>query len=74
MQRVIAIMQFVLSGLCALLAFATVVNFGFIVTRPDSISVANVFVGQGLLITILAALSTVLFRRARRNLGGDTGT
>ena len=74
MQRLIAIMQFILSGLCAVLAAATLVNFGFIATRPDSLSVANVFVGQGLLIICLAALSTVLFRRARRNLDGDTGS
>jgi len=68
MQRFLAILQGVLALVCGALAIATAINLGFIVTRPDSVSVANVLVAQLLWIIVLAAAATLLFRKARRNL------
>lgn len=68
MQRVKAILQGLVAVLCAVLALATAINLGFILLRPDSLSVANVLVGQALLIICLSAAATLLFRKARRNL------
>ena len=70
MQRLTAILQALLALGCAGLAIAVAVNLGFILTRPDSVSVANVLVAQLLWIVVLSAAATILFRRARRNLSG----
>ncbi|MEX1197516.1 MAG: hypothetical protein WEB57_06625 [Pseudohongiellaceae bacterium] len=71
MQRFIAILQGVLAVACGALALVIAINLGFILGRPDSVSVANVLVAQGLWIVILAAAATVLARKARRNLSGS---
>lgn len=68
MQRLVGILQGVLALGCGGLAVVIAINLGFILGRPDSVSVANVLVAQGLWIIILAAATTVLFRKARRNL------
>lgn len=67
-----------LGSLCCLLAaLATVINLGFIFMRPDSISVANAFVGQFVVIVAMLVLSRWLYRLGRQrlndsgNLGGD---
>ncbi|GGG54866.1 hypothetical protein GCM10011403_09950 [Pseudohongiella nitratireducens] len=67
-----------LGSLCCLLAaLATVINLGFIFMRPDSISVANTFVGQFVVIVAALVLSRWLFRTGRQllssggNMGGD---
>lgn len=67
MQRFIAILQGVLAVACAALAIVIAINLGFILGRPDSVSVANVVVAQGLWIVILSAAATFLTRKARRN-------
>lgn len=68
MQRITAVIQFIFSIISALIAAATAINLGFILLRPDSISVANVLVGQMLLIICFLALATLLFRKGRSNL------
>ncbi len=70
MQLFIAILQGVLALACGALALVIAINLGFILGRPDSVSVANVLVAQGLWIIILSAAATVLSRKARRNLSG----
>lgn len=63
-----------LGSLCCLLAaLATVINLGFIFMRPDSISVANVFIGQFVVIVAALVLSRWLYRvgRQRLNSGGN---
>ena len=65
-----------LGSLCCLLAaLATVINLGFIFMRPDSISVANTFVGQFVVIVAALVLSRWLFRTGRQQLssGGNMG-
>ncbi len=68
-ERVIAVLQVLLAAVCAVIALGTAINLGFILTRPDSISVANVLIGQLLLIICLAAATTLLVRKARQNFG-----
>ncbi|MDF1622397.1 MAG: hypothetical protein P1V33_02865 [Pseudohongiella nitratireducens] len=65
-----------LGSLCCLLAaLATVINLGFIFMRPDSISVANTFVGQFVVIVAALVLSRWFFRTGRQQLssGGNMG-
>lgn len=60
-----------LGSLCCLLAaLATVINLGFIFMRPDSISVANAFVGQFVVIVAAIVLSRWLYRAGRQRLNG----
>lgn len=70
MNRFIAILLGLLALICAALALVTAINLGFILMRPDSVSVANVLVAQGLWIVVLSATATVLFRKARSRLVG----
>lgn len=72
MDRFVAVLQLFLALLCAVVAVGTAINLGFILTRPDSISVANVLVGQSLLIICLSAAATILTRKARRKLSRDS--
>ena len=63
MTKFVAIIQLLASGLVALMALATLVNLIFISMRPETISVVNTLVGQGVLIICLLVLSRVLFRK-----------
>lgn len=73
MDKFIAGLQVVAAAVLALLAVATLVNMLFIATRPETISVVNTFIGQGVLIICLAALSRVLLRRGLRGWRGEQG-
>lgn len=70
MQRILAILQGLCALTCGVLVMATTINLGFILTRPDSVSVANVVVAQLLWIIVLSATAAILLRKARRNLSG----
>jgi hypothetical protein len=41
-------------------------------SRPETISVVNAIIGQGLLIVCLAAFARILGRKAWRTLSGET--
>ena len=75
MQRVIATLQLLTAALLIGAALTTLFNLILITTRPETISVVNIMIGQGLLIAILLALATTLTRRAltrwRRNPSDD---
>ena len=73
MDKFIAGLQVVAAVILALLAVATLVNMLFIATRPETISVVNTFIGQGVLIVCLAALARVLLRRGLRGLKAASG-
>jgi len=73
MDKFIAGLQVVAAVILALLAVATLINTLFIATRPETISVVNTFIGQGVLIICLAALSRVLLRRGLRGLKAESG-
>lgn len=62
MNRLLGIVMLVLAVICVLAAVLTVINLGFIVTRPDSISVVNTLIGQFVVIVgalVLARLLTI---------------
>ena len=63
MSKFIAVLQIVAAILLGILALATVVNLVLISTRPETISVVNTMVGQGVVIICLAAASNIFFRR-----------
>lgn len=68
MDRFIAIMQIVGGTLLAVTAAVTIHNLWNIATRPETISVVNTIIGQGVIIVCLSALSTVLFRKGLKTL------
>jgi hypothetical protein len=53
------------------MALATLINLIFISTRPETISVVNTLIGQGVLIIILLVLATVLFKKGLAGLKPD---
>ena len=63
MNKIIAIIQLAGSAGVSLAAIATLVNLIFISTRPETISVVNTLVGQGVLIVCLLVLARILFRK-----------
>lgn len=71
MNRLLAILQIGAAMLLALSAIATLVNMLLIAMRPETISVVNVFVGQGVLIVCLAALARLVFARGRARWASD---
>ena len=72
MEKFIALPQVFIAAVLALLALATLVNLVFISTRPETISVVNTLIGQGLLIVCMAALCNILFRKGWKQLrSGD---
>ncbi len=73
MQKIMGIVFLVLSAICVIAAVLTAINLGFIMTRPDSISVANAFVGQFVVIVGALVLGRILYRSGRSRLGGSTG-
>lgn len=68
MTKFVAIIQLLASALVALMAGATLINLIFISMRPETISVVNTLVGQGVLIICLLVLSRVLFRKGMAGL------
>jgi hypothetical protein len=68
MKKVTALLLLALAGICLLAALATVVNLGFIMTRPDSISVINTLIGQFVVIVGAMVLATLLFRAGKSRL------
>ena len=63
MNKIVAIIQLLASALVSIMALATLVNLIFISTRPETISVVNTLIGQGVLIICLLVLARVLFRK-----------
>ena len=68
MNKLLAVIQLITSVLVSIMALATLINLIFISTRPETISVVNTLVGQGVLITILLVLATVLFKKGLASL------
>ncbi|MFN3161996.1 MAG: hypothetical protein ACE37N_00485 [Pseudohongiellaceae bacterium] len=68
MKKYIPFLQILGGILAAVAAVATLVNLLNIVPRPETISVVNAMIGQGVLIICLTAMSTILIRRGRQGL------
>lgn len=68
LTRMLAFALLALSVLCALAAVATAINLGFIMTRPDSISVVNTLIGQFVVIIGALVLAKMLLEAGRKRL------
>lgn len=68
MQKIAGILFLLLALVCLIAALATAVNLGFIMTRPDSISVANTAIGQFVVIVGALVLARILFQAGRSRL------
>ena len=71
MNKIVAIIQLLASAVVSIMALATLVNLIFISTRPETISVVNTLIGQGVLIICLLVLARVLFRKGVAGLRQD---
>ena len=63
MNKLAAVIQLITSALLSVIAVATIINLILISTRPETISVVNTLVGQGVLIILLLVMATVLFKK-----------
>ncbi len=63
MDKFLAVMQLSGALLLAIIAGVTAHNLWNISMRPETISVVNTIIGQGVIIVCLSALATVLFRK-----------
>ena len=68
MNKHVALLQLLAAIVLAIVALATLVNAILIGTRPETISVVNAFIGQGVAIVALLALATVSLRKGLKNL------
>jgi hypothetical protein len=57
-----------MAGVFIAMALSTLVNLGFIIMRPETISVVNAIIGQGILAICLLALARLLFRYGNRRI------
>jgi len=71
MNKYMPILQILGGVLAAVAAAATLVNLLFIVTRPETISVVNTMIGQGVVIICLTAMARILIRRGKSGLLGS---
>ncbi len=63
MSKLVAVLQVLAAVILAIIALATAINLILISTRPETISVVNTLVGQGVLIVIALALAQFLLRK-----------
>lgn len=68
MKKILAFLLIGLAGVCLVAAVATLINLGFIMTRPDSISVVNTLIGQFVVIVGALVLATILYQAGRARL------
>ena len=68
MNKLKAILQLALAAILVIAAAATLVNLILITMRPETISVVNAIIGQGVLIICLLVISRILFRNGKKRL------
>ena len=71
MAKFKGLVQLVVASVCLLLVLATAVNLGFILLRPESVSVANSLIGQSVLIICFLAAARILSRKGMENLRSE---
>ncbi|MDX1490692.1 MAG: hypothetical protein R3332_05360 [Pseudohongiellaceae bacterium] len=72
MERLVGIFQIMFAGVFIAMALATLVNLGFILMRPETVSVVNSIIGQGVLIICMTAISRILFRKGNKRIHPET--
>jgi len=68
MKKILGFVQLLLALLLAVAAAATSINLVLISMRPETISVVNVIIGQGILIILLLALANLCLKKGRKSL------
>ena len=68
MKKIIGFIQLLTALLLFISAMATLVNLVLISMRPETISVVNVIIGQGILIILLIALANLCLKKGRKSL------
>lgn len=68
MKKLTGVLMLLLSLVCVVAAIITTVNLGFIIVRPDSISVINTLIGQFVVITGALVLARILYGAGRSRL------
>tara|TARA_E500000178_G_scaffold341517_1_gene385519 strand:- start:652 stop:864 length:213 start_codon:yes stop_codon:yes gene_type:complete len=68
MKKILGFIQLFLALLLIILALATGFNLILISMRPETISVVNVIIGQGVLIVLLLAFANLCLRKGRKTL------
>lgn len=68
MKKLLGLLMLLLSLVCVVAALLTAINLGFIIVRPDSISVVNTLIGQFVVITGALVLARILYGAARSRL------
>ena len=74
MKKFLAVLLLIAALILVLLAGSTAINLVFISMRPETISVLNVIIGQGVLIILLLALAKFCFNKGFRSLGSRSST
>ena len=68
MKKILGFIQLFLALLLIILALATGFNLILISMRPETISVVNVIIGQGVLIVLLLAFANLCPKKGRKTL------
>lgn len=68
MKKILGFIQLFLALLLIILALATGFNLVLISMRPETISVVNVIIGQGVLIVLLLAFANLCLKKGRKTL------
>ena len=68
MKKILGFIQLFLALLLIILALATGFNLILISMRPETISVVNVIIGQGVLIVLLLAFANLCLKKGRSTL------
>ena len=71
MSRFIAVFQLLMAVVIVVTAIATSINLILISTRPETISVVNTMIGQGVLIICMVAIANILLRKGLRALKAE---
>ncbi|MBU2097930.1 MAG: hypothetical protein KKD00_04155 [Gammaproteobacteria bacterium] len=68
MRKLAGLLMLVLAFVCVVAAVITAINLGFIIVRPDSISVVNTLIGQFVVIVGALVLARILYGAGRSRL------
>jgi|TARA_B110000438_G_scaffold25488_1_gene23872 hypothetical protein len=72
MKKLVALLQLLATVVLGIFALATAVNLVLISMRPETISVVNAIIGQGILIICMLALASISLRKGLKGLRSDS--
>ena len=72
MNKFVALLQLLATVVLGIFALATAVNLILISMRPETISVVNAIIGQGILFICMLALASISLRKGLKGLRSDS--